>query len=279
MSPSWWMPPVSFSFSRRLPSRTRSIVSRPMMTSRRSGMVVTSRQLGQGTAREESFGSTSLGSQEALCVLLLAEDHAGSGPIPRRLLHTALQAFLDLPSKFPLWLQVLSAMAGAHLEVHLDAICRHPPGNPYTYIVDNAQGRDYIGIPLRKQFEKAKPWILVEKFALCWSQPWTIKHKFVKIEGLRTHLVFAHIFWYLLHVHTYTSAPHTQPPVFLNIHTGFLMNWVRNQFSCWLQFLTSCNKTLSCNPILRLRRPFGAWPILNRLCWNVGWVSSKPRYS
>ena len=43
----------------------------------------------------------------------------------------ALQAFLDLPSKFPLWLQVLSAMEGAHLEVHLDAVCRHPPGNPY----------------------------------------------------------------------------------------------------------------------------------------------------
>lgn len=76
-----------------------------------------------------------------------------------------------------------------------------------------------------------------------------------------------------------SSARSTLTPQPRNSHTGFLMNWVRNEFSCWLQFLTSCNKTLNCSPILRFRRPLSAWPILNRLCWNVGWVSSKPRYS
>ena len=66
---------VSFFFSpQRLPNRTWSIVSRPMMTSRTSSMVVTSWQLGPRHGKS---------------VLQFAEDHAGGGPISRRLSHAS----------------------------------------------------------------------------------------------------------------------------------------------------------------------------------------------
>lgn len=50
---------------------------------------------------------------------------------------------------------------------------------------------------------------------------------------------------------------------------GFLTNWGRSEFSFLLQCLTSYNKTVNCNPILRFRRPLSTWPLSSLLCWNA----------